>query len=258
MTDIQETLSFCITCKNRFWQICQTLPQNLKNNAGAKDRIEFVLVDFGSTDGLYDWIKGNFLREMEEGYLKYYYTDNLPYWHASVCKNTAHMLAQNTILVNLDCDNYTGPEGGLFVIDKFRRHGVDQAVIHQFNGIPFSGCYGRIAVSKQNFLRAGGYDESFGPMAFQDCDLITRLNLMGLSYFMYEDATFNHAIANTKEEGLKNAKSQLKWEEMLINNKRISWNNLKKGRYTANCSQETIGITRGIRSFFELGPNGPH
>ena len=108
------TLSFCIACKNRLHQISQTLPQNLKDNRDTKDVIEFVLVDFGSTDGLQAWVKENFADEMEAGYLKYYYTEGVPVWHASIAKNTAHTLAENLIVVNLDCEYFTGKDEGLF------------------------------------------------------------------------------------------------------------------------------------------------
>ena len=64
-------LSFCIACKNRLYQIKQTLPQNLEDNRKAKDFVEFILVDFGSDDGLQEWIAENFVNEIEEGYLKY-------------------------------------------------------------------------------------------------------------------------------------------------------------------------------------------
>lgn len=114
--------SFCITCKNRFHQISKTLRRNLDDNRLFKGLIEFILVDFGSTDGLYSWITNNFKHKMEEGYLKYYYTDELPYWHCSIAKNTSHLLAKNKILVNLDCDNYTGYNGGRFVIRQWLKH----------------------------------------------------------------------------------------------------------------------------------------
>lgn len=109
-------ISFCITCKNRIHQIRQTLKQNLDDNRLHRDFVEFVLVDFGSKDGLRDWVFNNFSVELASGYLKYYYTENLPHWHASVAKNTAHLCASGDILVNLDCDNFTGLWGGVMVI----------------------------------------------------------------------------------------------------------------------------------------------
>lgn len=50
MESPRPSLSFCITCKNRLAQIKQTLRQNLEDNRYGRDKIEFVLVDFGSTD----------------------------------------------------------------------------------------------------------------------------------------------------------------------------------------------------------------
>jgi hypothetical protein len=105
------TLSFCITCKNRLHQIMQTLLQNISDNYLHHNLIEFILVDF-ATPGLWQWVKSKFHRELASGYLKYYYTEELHYWHASIAKNTAHLLAKNDILVNLDCDNYIGHNEG--------------------------------------------------------------------------------------------------------------------------------------------------
>ena len=108
----QPSLSFCITCKNRLHQISHTLGQNLNDNLSHREDIEFVVVDFGSTDGLKEWVISNFREHLTSGYLRYYYTDELPCWHMSTAKNTAHLLARNDILVSLDCDNYTGYQGG--------------------------------------------------------------------------------------------------------------------------------------------------
>src|ERR1700742_2651942 len=113
-----KKLSFCITCKNRFHQIARTLPQNLSDNLSGKEDMEFVLVDFGSSDGLKEWVITNFKRELNSGYLKYFFTGSLEHWHASIAKNTAHYCSVGEIVVNLDCDNYTGAEGGAFVMDQ--------------------------------------------------------------------------------------------------------------------------------------------
>lgn len=50
-------LSFCITIKNRFSQIEKTLYQNLQDNWNTKENVDFILVDFGSTDDLKPWLK---------------------------------------------------------------------------------------------------------------------------------------------------------------------------------------------------------
>jgi len=227
-------LSFCITCKNRLHQIRQTLRKNLDDNILHQKYIEFVLVDFASVDGLHNWIIDNFQSELSSGYLKYYYTEELPHWHMSVAKNTAHLCASGKILVNLDCDNFTGPWGGMFVLYAFKRHG-NSIIFHQFSRINGEdGSFGRIAVIGNFFRLLGGYDESFEPVGLQDSDLIKRLDRYGLKYVLQPNRLYNQAIANTKEEGIQNTGSNKAYEEMARINFDRSEQNLSEGRLIAN------------------------
>ena len=232
MIDI-PTLSFCITCKNRLHQIRKTLGRNLENNKLHQKLIEFVLVDFSSTDGLREWILSDFQRELSSGYLRYYYTDALPHWHASIAKNTAHWCARNVIVVNLDCDNYTGYLGGKFVIEQFYKH-RKEIVFHQFDCNTTDGTYGRIAVLRKYFDQIGGYDESFEPMSFHDNDLIERLIRLGLIYLLMNDKAYNRAEANTREEGLVNTNSSKDYQSMFLFNKKKSAQKMSEGHLIAN------------------------
>jgi glycosyltransferase involved in cell wall biosynthesis len=243
------TLSFCITCKNRLYQIKQTLPQNLEDNRISKDIVEFVLVDFGSTDGLQEWIADNFVNEIEEGYLKYYYTEELSSWHTSIAKNTSHMLAQNAIVVNLDCDNFTGKEGGVFVIEKMIKYGWDKIILHQFGNEYGDGTHGRIAISKANFIKLGGYDESFEPAGYQDNDMLIRAQLMRLNYIHLPDVKYTRAIPNSHEVGVVNTLSDLSWEEMDERNYHSSLKNITAGKLKANDEKKYIGIVDNIYTF---------
>ena len=237
------TLSFCITCKNRFHQISRTLWKNLEDNRSQQQQVEFVLVDFGSTDGLKEWIVNNFQEELISGYLRYYYTDELPYWHMSIAKNTAHLLARNDILVSLDCDNYTGCQGGKFVIDKFVNHRMD-IVFHQFSGNLYDGTHGRISVLKKYFHSVGGYDESFEPVNFEDSDLIDRLKEKGLMYIRASNKRYNQAITNTKQEGMIYIESTKNCIEMLRENGEKSKQNIKNGCFIANAG--VFGIRKNV------------
>lgn len=243
------SLSFCITCKNRFYQIKQTLRKNLEDNREEKDLIEFILVDFGSTDGLQEWITENFMDEIEEGYLKYYYSEQLPYWDASVAKNTSHILAENDIVVNLDCDNFTGRNGGLFVIKNMIKYGLEKTIIHQFGNDYCYESYGRIALTKSNFLQLGGYDESFQPSGYQDKDLLLRAQLMGLNYINLSDVEYNKAISNTIEEKNVNTSSHLSWKTMEMANLQLSLKNITSCKLKANLEKGHIGVLGDIYTF---------
>jgi len=183
------SLSFCIPCKNRLYQIQHTLRKNLDDNVLHDQLIEFVLIDFDSNDGLRDWIISNFSSELSSGYLKYYYTKALPQWHASIAKNTAHLCASGKILANLDCDNFTGTWGGAYVLKTFALRG-DRCVIHQYSGNTGDNSYGRIAVQTKYFYLIGGYDESFEPVGYQDGDLIDRLLKFGLKYVLNSELLY--------------------------------------------------------------------
>ena len=239
----QPALSFCITCKNRLYQIRHTLRKNLNDNILHDDFIEFILVDFGSNDGLRDWVISNFQPELASGYLKYYYTEELPLWHASIAKNTAHLCAVGNILVNLDCDNFTGTWGGTYVMNTFARLG-DRIVTHQFNGRFDSGNYGRIAVKRKYFYMLGGYDESLDPMGAEDKDLILRHIQIGHKYVSLTDDRFNQAIPNTIQESILHTGSSKSYIEMLQYNKDLSYYNLSEGHSIANAGK--FGIRKNI------------
>lgn len=232
-------LSFCITSKNRIHQIQKTLLRNLEDNKELIGLVDFILVDFGSTDGLKKWVKEQCAEYLGNGLLKYYYTEKLPYWHTSTAKNTAHCLASGEIVVNLDGDNYTGYQGGLFVINQF--HENRPIVLHQFSGTYKDGSCGRIAVKQSDFMKIGGYDEQLEAVSYQDIDLLDRLTAIGLTKLHVPHPDYNAAEKNTKEEGTANCASTLTWEKMRVLNHRKSVENLQNGKLVAN-NQKMIGI----------------
>ncbi len=238
-----KQISFCITCKNRLAQISETLPRNLNDNYCDRRFLEFVLVDFGSTDGLQCWIMDNFRDSIKEGYLKYIFTDELSNWHMSIAKNTAHLFASGEIVVNLDCDNYTGQSGGKFVKKCFAKY-KNEIVLHQFSGTWRDGSCGRISLRKSTFCRIGGYNESFEPMGHQDIDLLWRLQRDGVQYVSDPSREYNQAIKNSKEESVKFCSSDLSWEEMAIKNRKASALNVASNQIIAN--QGIFGVRKNI------------
>ena len=257
-------LSFCITCMNRFHQLSKTLPINLENNRKLDKDIEFILVDFNSTDGLKDWVLSNFKNELKSGYLKFFQKE-LKSWHACVAKNTAHNMASGDILVNLDADNFTGPNGGEYIIDIYEQYGRHSTVMHLYSGWSNGSC-GRIAVSKKLFFEVGGYDQNLGPMGMEDIDLLGRLinndtheevqfilsdvsvieDILGLKIHNYIplliDAKFVRTIQNTFEESFLNIKNKKTPEKIALENYTMIMTNLHDKKYIANRNLTRLGL----------------
>ena len=237
-------ISFCIACMNRFWQIKHTLVQNLKDNEEDKDIVDFVLVDFNSNDGLKDFVLNNFKKELEEGYLKFYFTEELKGWDAPIAKNTPHRLAEGDILVNLDADNYTGYRGGKFLLDKYKSN--DRNIfIHQGQGIFGKGNSGRVSYYREDFMKIGGHNEEFLPMGHLDGDVINRLVATGVKRVNVPNDKYNNAIKNNKDDSIKNCKSKYSWSQMCRYNTLLSRQNIKNNILVANNGRD-IGITENI------------
>ncbi len=175
-----------------------------------------------------DWVFSEFRDFLKEGYLKYYHSDRLETWHASIAKNASHSVAEGAILVNLDCDNYTGPEGSQFIVDTFSEYPFN-IVLWQFSGKKQDGSFGRIALTRDMFFQLGGYDESFLPMGYQDDDLLDRARHLGLVKVRSKDKRFNQCIRHEKYRP-----SDISYKEMKMRNKKLSKMHIRQGRLEAN------------------------
>ena len=234
------SVSFCTTYKDRFWQISQTLPKNLKDNRMDKNHVEFILIDFDPNDPtLKNFIFENFADDVASGYLKYYQTNKMPKWDCSLAKNTAHYYATNDVVVNLDADNYTGYRGGLYVAHTLADN--KQSFLWQVDSNN-DGNFGRISLYRKDFDCLGGYDEDLpAPAGYQDDDIMARAqNSLAL---IHKDS-HNRYIPNSKNETIKHTKIDMTWNEMHEINKEYSDNNIKNGKFRAN--NGIYGIREGV------------
>jgi hypothetical protein len=178
-------IAFCTTCKGRAEHLIRTLPQNLSDNRDYEDA-RFVLLDYrNSRDGLAEYVVEKHPRELTCGKLVMYRYPLPGPFEMAHSKNLAHRLAileGAEVLVNLDADNYTGPGFARYVSDQVSRSRdafLWARMIKQGpNRLP-RGCNGRIAVHKQAFLNAGGYDEKFTTWSPDDKDFNARLRRLG-------------------------------------------------------------------------------
>ena len=166
-------ISFCMTCRNRLAHARRTIPAAL---AAKREQDQIVVLDYGDSEGLADFIRENFPRSMSAGHLKYARTE-AEKWNVGHAKNIAHRLAAGEIVVNLDADNLLLPG----YVDLIARFCGERTV--------FSGGYsttskdggtcGRVALHKSRFIALGGYREGFG-YGPEDHDLVERAVLSGM------------------------------------------------------------------------------
>jgi glycosyltransferase involved in cell wall biosynthesis len=181
----------------------QTLPVNLFEGK-RKIGVEFILLNYNSTDDLDSFIAETMADHLKSGLLKYYKTLEPQYFHRSHSRNLAFKLASGDILCNLDADNYLSSD----FIDTARK---------EFNGSPDifltsvgSGgknlsrdVLGKICVKKPDFLFIRGYDERMEFYGFEDIDLINRLKIKNLKPIAIK-AQFLKALDHSIHERIEN------------------------------------------------------
>ena len=141
-------LSYCTTCCGRLHHLKDTLPPNL---AALAPEAEIVVLDYGSQDGLWDWMHEEMLAPIKEGKLAYCYAEHPGPFQMSHAKNLAHAQARGVYVCNLDADHYARPELTRFLLETLAKD--PQVILRTEVG------GGLIALSKANFVRFGGYDE---------------------------------------------------------------------------------------------------
>jgi glycosyltransferase involved in cell wall biosynthesis len=191
--------------------------------------VEFILLDVGSTDGLFQWLT-------DEGLLVKikYVKENLPL-HMSKLKNRAHQYASGDLLVSLDADNGIGP---LYCERLLSEVQDDHTLLHAWSGDWTDGTCGRMAYSLELFNCIGGYDESMGPVGSQDIDLRDRTKASGKTIrVITEEDVVGFAIPNSKDYVPEVFGCD--WQATNSRNHQMSKDNIAKGKLKANV-RETI------------------
>ena len=151
-------ISFCTTCMNRLEHLRQTLPQNIES-AMHCDRVEFILLDYGSSEDIEGWIKDAMFHHIESGLLKFYRTKLPKTWCAAHAKNICHRAASGQVLCNLDSDVFIPYDFPHYLMSKMR----DGKTIMAFPSKDIygnDGTAGMVVVQRHHFESVNGYDES--------------------------------------------------------------------------------------------------
>jgi glycosyltransferase involved in cell wall biosynthesis len=224
-------ISLCTTCHNRAYQFKQVFDQNLSAVLNDAD-VEWVILNYNSNDDLDSFMLSRL--SDANGKIVYAREKTAQSWHSSIAKNISHKIASGDALMNLDCDNYIG--NALEIIRSKLRGNLGG--LHLWSGWYGDGTYGRIVVRKQHFFAAGGYDESFYPMAHQDTDLLYRLCTMGIEIRQYL-CEREMALTNTKADSILHCRTGgMTWEQFYIANRNKSLANLRASNLIANIGHE--------------------
>jgi len=176
-------ISFCTVCMNRSFHLKKSYIQNIKDNEDYED-VEFVLLDYGSTDDLQEYVRNDLKEYIKSGKVKFVSSNGHLYYHMSRAKNMAHMASTGDIICNLDSDNITGKGFASWVIKKFKKNkdivicSNDSNLVDE-EEVGMRGAFGRIALLRENYLKLKGYDEDFIENV-DDLNLISRAEDMGL------------------------------------------------------------------------------
>ncbi len=192
LLDAEHQIAFCVTSRDRLWQLSQTLKPNLLK---LKDGQIISLIDYGSKDGLSDWIWKNFESDIKNKKLVFFEVLNEIRWNCSRAKNLSHRVANAKYLFNLDADNRLDEKD----IELIERAAILNKVTHQFSGDWPDGSFGRIGLSKELFEKIGGYDESLLAMGGQDIDLLRRIFALQIKIFKLPPPSIK-AVQNTTRD----------------------------------------------------------
>lgn len=180
----QYKISVCTVSGNRLLDIKQTLPANIKDSEGYP--AEFILVDYGSTDGLEEWVKAEMMHHIDSGLLTFYRTVGITYFDHPHSKNVAWRLGTGEILMNLDADNFI-QNRFLEKVNLIANHIPERMVVVQTGKT-----HGNIALYRDDFYAMTGYDQALRGRAPSAFNLQLRCLEQGftLGYYRHNHRAF--------------------------------------------------------------------
>lgn len=199
---------------NRTMHLRETFPRNIADNIGYGN-IEFVLLNYNSSDDLHEWVQTAMAKYLEQGILKYYHTREPQFFQMSHAKNMVFRLAAGDILCGIDADNFTGPGFAEYVNERFVNN---RQIYLQPPAIGDAKKYwdvqGRVAVHRDDFHAVHGYDEAVQEYGFEDQDFKKRLQLLGCSKHIIKAETYLQAIPHEDRMRIKGGMALWKLQKL--------------------------------------------
>jgi hypothetical protein len=219
---------------DRLHHLEKTLPVNLLS-CSSYPECEFVVLNYGSKDGMDSWMRNKLGYWIKKGIVKYYRTQLPKHYISTHAKNIAHKQATGDILCNLDADNFIIEGYPEYLVKAINLNSV--VVSPSRDVFEIDGSCGKIAVKKEHFYNVGGYDESLNSgWGWDDVNFQFRTRMKNNLIMIEADKKFCRVIEHSDTERAKNYRNK-----NIIETERISIDLMyrieKEGDYVANKNQ---------------------
>lgn len=220
----------------RLHHLSYTLPANIINTGSYPNR-EFIILNYGSKDGLDEWAYKNLMPWIKKGIVKYYKTELPEYFNAAHAKNIAHRQATGDIVCNLDADN--------FLLDGFAEllvslHKKSKCVVASPSVDAFgtAGSCGKISVLTEHFYSVNGYDEDwYVGWGWDDVNFRYRVRMQNNLEYYEVHPKWCRTIEHSNEDRAMNFRNQNILETEKLSIERIK--EIKESKkYVANQCRE--------------------
>lgn len=210
-------ISYCVPIRNRAADFKQALPTILEA-ARRSPPVEIVILDYGSTDCLASYL-GPYFAE-----IRYRFHD-APHFHMAKARNLAVTAGRGEYLISTNADTLLDKSYFEVVRKLVEETGCDVARAGKRNGV--------LVVKREEFMKAGGFDERFEFYGPEDRDLVARLERRKLKMAFYDPGLVRdiHTPDDVKVQGYRLPISK---REMSKRMRPIFEQNKAEGRLTAN------------------------
>lgn len=236
ITPPEKSISICTTCMNRLHDLEYTLPKNLEDNKHYS-KLEFVLLDYNSTDGLGDWVKRNMMRHIKSGRLVYYRTEDPVFFQPNHSRNLSFRLATGQLVANVDSDNFTHA-GYAKRLNQCASVADNRIIILPSNFLEpntnRSKLKGRFALYKSDIEQMRGFDEDLDDgFGNDDLNFVFRAFVNRFKIVRFESKYTEDRLETSNADRVKYVRNK-NYEEGKANNQRIMEEKLCRGLLSVN------------------------
>lgn len=162
---MSSRVSLITTCKNRLHHLQQTLPLMARQSA-----TEVIVVDYGCQQGTGSWVREHYPQ------VRVLVVADSPDFCAARARNQGAAAASGDYLFFVDADIFLHQDVGLWASQNICPGAYYRAPLDK--GLE---AWGTFLCRREDFVRAGGYDEAFRLWGGEDLELYGQLDTGGLT-----------------------------------------------------------------------------